>query len=126
MIETVSLPRYYTIPGLKNKQSLSSPERDKQKANKIIRVVCDYLCISPDEIKKRCRKADVTYARHFCIYLIRKNTGITLKQIGNFFYENMDHTTVIHGSDAIKDQLELPFDNKYKADMSEILKLLNI
>jgi chromosomal replication initiator protein len=111
----------YVSPGLRDSYlSLDV----KKRADKIIEVVCHYYDEDSDFAFRRIRKKEVVRARYLCMYLIKKQTDMTLKKIGALFNHSYDHTTVLHAIDAVRDQLSLPFDNEVKTDFKAIIELL--
>ncbi|MCW5942917.1 MAG: chromosomal replication initiator protein DnaA [Fimbriimonadaceae bacterium] len=61
----------------------------------IVAAVSRYYGIPYDEIVGPSRKAPIAHARHMAVYLMRKITGDSWKQIGRRF-GNRDHTSVMH------------------------------
>jgi len=59
----------------------------------IIEETAKYYSLTPDELKGRSRVSDVALARHVSMYLIRKITNFSLKDIGTVF--NRHHSTVV-------------------------------
>ncbi len=86
---------YYIIPGIVRKTPI--------KMEHILEAVCEVCNTSMDELKRRNRKRELVMARHFICYFLRKETGLSLKSIGNLF--GHDHTTVIHGVNTITNLL---------------------
>lgn len=72
----------------------------------IQRVVGEYCCVSPEEMRSKRRTATVTGARHLAMYMARMLLDIPLNMIGKSF-GGRDHTTVIHACNKISDELEL-------------------
>jgi chromosomal replication initiator protein len=60
----------------------------------IIEETARYYSLSPDDLKSQSRTRDTALARHISIFLIRKLTNLSLKDIGGIF-EGRDHTTVL-------------------------------
>ena len=110
----------YVIPGLKFS---SMPTLDQEyKAKAIINKVAETLNIPVDSIVNRGRKRDVVAARFWCMWFVRCNTTLSLKQTGALFSDK-DHTSVIHGLQTIMGQLKGKHPNLFK-DQYEILKLI--
>jgi chromosomal replication initiator protein len=86
---------YYIIPGIVRKTPI--------KMEHILDAVCEVCNTSMAVLKKRNRKRELVMARHFICYFLRKETGLSLKSIGNLF--GHDHTTVIHGVNTITNLL---------------------
>lgn len=87
----------------------------------IIDVVSSYTGVSYDTMCQRNRKREVVLARYYTYYFAKEYTKMTLKGIGTI-YRNHDHTTVIHGINAIKDFLDV--DKKVQRDFSRLSELM--
>lgn len=61
------------------------------------------------ELQSKKRSKAVTHPRHICMYLARNLTSQSLEQIGGYF-GGRDHTTVLHASRAIAQQLKTDSD----------------
>ena len=61
------------------------------------------------------RRPDVMF-RHVCMYMIYKNTGLSLALVGRHF--NRDHSTVVHSNQVINNHLF--WDKKLQAEIEEI------
>jgi chromosomal replication initiator protein len=59
----------------------------------IIKETAEYYMQTPEDLKSQSKTADTALARHIAMYLIRKLTNFSLKDIGSVF-ENRDHSTV--------------------------------
>jgi len=62
-------------------------------ADTIIEETAKVYMQKPEEIKSLSRVAETTFARHISMYLIRKMTNLSLKEIGDIF--GRDYTTVL-------------------------------
>ncbi len=60
---------------------------------KIISKVSKHYGVSIEDIKSKRRTENVAYARHIAIYIIKKLTDLSLKEIGNIF--ERDHSTAL-------------------------------
>ncbi len=60
---------------------------------KIINKVSKHYGVSIEDIKSKRRTENVAYARHVSIYIIKKLTDLSLKEIGNIF--GRDHSTAL-------------------------------
>lgn len=70
-------------------------------ADDIINYVCSYYKIKPTQLKGPKRTASLVKARQVAMYLIYKELGVTLVEIGNLL-GGRDHTTIIHGVEKIE------------------------
>lgn len=94
-----------------------APEGEKtrdQLCRDILHACCDFYNIEYDYIFKKVRYADVVKCRHVAMFLMKKyKPEITLKFIGKIF--SLDHTTVIHGINTVRDICE--FDKDLRVDI---------
>lgn len=67
----------------------------------IINYIAKYYNLSPEDIRGQDRRRELTNARQIAMYLIRRMTSISLKDIGREF-DNRDHTTVLHSLDKVE------------------------
>ena len=73
----------------------------------ILEGVARFFNVKPSDLKGPRRTKQVVMPRQIAMYLARKNTGMSLPEIGRRF-GGRDHTTVIHGVRKITRQLEDP------------------
>lgn len=66
--------------------------------------VSKFFEIPLTDIKSRARNKELTYARHIAMYLSKKMTNATFKDIAQF-YGGRNHSSVIHGVDKIKSNI---------------------
>jgi chromosomal replication initiator protein len=85
----------------------------------IQKTVCDFVGINSEAIKQNTRKCEVRSARQIAMYLAKKYTKNSLKEIGKHF-GGKDHSTVIHSIKVVENQLEV--DKKFKDDIDELKK----
>ncbi len=81
---------YFAIPGLLVK--------DKSFEG-IVNAVCEYYKIPLSSVLDKTRDAPVVKARHISMFLLRRFTPMTLKQIAQRL--NRDHSTVMAASERI-------------------------
>jgi len=90
---------YWLIPGLtKRPKELSDI---KQRRDRIIEIVCNHYNTGYGRLQLKLRKREVVLPRQVLMYMLKKNTSMTLKQIGYLFQK--DHTTVIHAMQTVDD-----------------------
>ena len=87
-------------------------------ADVIIEEVCKFYNIENDALRGQGRTKDTALARQMAMYLIRRMTSLSLKEIGKEF-EGRDHTTVMHSIERIENLM------KSNAEVAEIIKDLN-
>lgn len=95
------------------KKQLKLSEDDDHKVitvESITKAVSGYYKIPMGDIRGKTRKKEVAMARHISMFMCHKILKKTLEEIGEFF-ENRDHSTVIHGikkiQNLVKDDTKL-------------------
>lgn len=106
---------YLGMPGVKREYRASLPHVIT--LEKIIKVVCKYYNLSLKELEMKDRHRDKVRARHVIFYFIRKFTNMSLKDTAGIFF--MDHTTVIHGLQKLKDLMDVELELKAQVDLLE-------
>jgi len=81
----------------------------------IISETAKYYRLTPENIKGQNRTRDTALARQIAMFLIRKMTNLSLKDIGELF-EGRDHSTVLSSIRRIETNLE------DSADLSKIIR----
>jgi len=71
----------------------------------IIEETAKYYMLSPEDLKGQRRTRDTARARQISMFLIRKLTNLSLKDIGTL-YEGRDHTTVLSAIHRIEATIE--------------------
>jgi chromosomal replication initiator protein len=89
----------------------------------IQKTVCEFIGINADLLKQNTRKREVVNARQISMYLAKKYTKNSLKEIGRHF-GNKDHSTVIHSIQVVDNLLEV--DKKFREDLEELKKRINL
>jgi chromosomal replication initiator protein len=89
----------------------------------IQKTVCEFVGINADLLKQNTRKREVVNARQISMYLAKKYTKNSLKEIGRHF-GNKDHSTVIHSIQVVDNLLEV--DKKFREDLEELKKRINL
>ncbi|MTQ97675.1 chromosomal replication initiator protein DnaA [Pseudoflavonifractor sp. BIOML-A6] len=84
----------------------------------IIEEVCKFYNIENDALRGQGRTKDTALARQIAMYLIRRMTSLSLKEIGREF-EGRDHTTVMHSIERVENLM------KTNPEIAEIIKDLN-
>jgi hypothetical protein len=78
----------------------------------IARWVSNQTGISVEKMQSKSRKREIVTARKGAIWLSRKYTTHTLKDIGDF-YGGRDHSTIIHSCTFVDDYRGFVFDNTF-------------
>ena len=86
--------------------------------DKIISTVAKYYGVSVDEMKSKKKTDAVANARHIAIYIIRKLTDKSFKEIGGIF--GRDHTTVMASCDRVNTNIKTMI--KTDSDIKKIIK----
>jgi len=84
-------------------------------ADVIIDEVCKFYNINPEVLRGQGKTKDIAIARQIAMYLIRRMTNLSLKEIGKEF-EGRDHTTVLYSIERIEDLV------KTSPEKAEIIK----
>lgn len=71
---------------------------------KIFKIVCKHMQVDENEIKSKSRKKETATARHIIIFLIKKYTPYSLKQIGTIF--GKDHTTIMNSVAVVENRIK--------------------
>ena len=82
----------------------------------IINVVSEHFGIKVEDIISKKRNAEIALPRQIAMYLCREMTDISLNEIGSFV-GNRDHTTVMHGSSKIAEDIKKNPDLAAKVDI---------
>jgi chromosomal replication initiator protein len=83
----------------------------------IQKMVCDYFHLPYDRLLMKTRKREVVQARQITMYLAKKFTKASLKNIGEHF-GGFDHTTVIHSCQQVENLMDT--DAEYREHMQEL------
>jgi chromosomal replication initiation ATPase DnaA len=59
----------------------------------VLRVICEVMDMTPDQIIAKSRKRKALYARHMFNHICRKRLGMTFMEIGSI--SHLDHSTII-------------------------------
>ena len=86
--------------------------------DKIISTVAKYYGVAVDELKSKKKTDAVANARHIAIYIIRKLTDKSFKEIGNIF--SRDHTTIMASCDRVNTNIKTMI--KTDSDIKKIIK----
>ena len=95
---------------------------DQKHARQIVDNVCEFYGLTIAQVKGKCRVRGYVKARFVSIYIIRKRTGLTLKEIGRLFHR--DHTSIIHAVQTIEEVLSLRFDNDYQDEIKRLMEII--
>jgi chromosomal replication initiator protein len=95
-------------------------KKERVHPDDVITYVCEFYRIKPTQLKGPKRDAGLVHARHVTMYILYKDLGLTLKDIGGLL-GGRDHTTVMHGVEKVEKGVK----NKEEVvgDISGITKL---
>ncbi len=116
---------YYALPILRiveDEELKKNVMSDAQMMEHIIEVVSKYLQVPTLYTFKKSRVWSYVYFRQICMFFIRNKTKISYKQIGERF-GGIDHTSVIHASNRIRDFLSIN-DEKVTRDVEYLNTIL--
>lgn len=85
-------------------RGVSTPSNKNITIQDIIKEVSKHYDFSPDILAGKTRKHEVVLARQVAMYLAKKFTSLSLKNIGSYF-GGRDHTTVLHSCQMIENYL---------------------
>ena len=95
----------------------SAPGITKRKVYSFLEQVSHYTNVSTEEIIGRKRDRKISDARHIYLALVKNNTKLCLKEVGNLI--NRDHATVLHAVGKIKNLCEIDNDIKRRCKYLE-------
>jgi chromosomal replication initiator protein len=78
----------------------ASPEEAAITPERIVQLTAEYYGITTEAIRGKRRTNNVALPRQIAMYLVRKNTNLSLSDIGAWF--KRDHTTVLHACTKIQ------------------------
>lgn len=88
----------------------------------VIECVCNFYNIKPTQLKGPKRDASLVKARQIAMYILQKELGLTLVEVGNIL-GGRDHTTVMHGVSKIEKMVvEKSFIEKEILGITKILR----
>ncbi len=67
----------------------------------VIKILCEFYGVKPTALKGDKRDAKLVRARQTCMFVLKKEGGLTYAEIGNLL-GGRDHTTVMHGVEKIE------------------------
>lgn len=95
-------------------------EQNLDQSFHIINTVTNYFNPPMERLYTKNRKRDVTVPRQVIMYLLRKNTSLSLKSIGQIF--DRDHSSVCYAKDTVNDLMYS--DKAFKAKVQAIEELI--
>ena len=89
---------------------------EKEKAQIIIDVVCKAMHITVREMMQKRREREYKDPRHWAMYFVRKETRLSLIQIGHIF-GGRHHSTVISACNQIENLINFNGEKQTRADL---------
>lgn len=89
----------------------------------ILSIVSEAFEISIDQLKSKSRKRDIVIGRQVAMYLAKKYTDVSLKDLGQVF-GGRDHSTVIYSLKTVEDLLET--DDKLSGRVDGVVKKIKV
>ena len=100
------------------KDSISPNANNEITCDRIIQMVSEHFNISTNDLSSKKKSNNIVVPRQISMYLCRELTEESLSYIGSLLGKR-DHTTVIHGYDKIKSEIEV---NEQLRNTIEVLK----
>jgi len=91
---------------------------NENKIKNIMSIVSDYYRISTSDLISKKRTAKYVFPRQVSMYLIKTLYDLPYKKIGTFF-NNRDHSTVMHSVEKINNEIEM--DINVKKDVEKLM-----
>jgi hypothetical protein len=88
----------------------------------ILKLVQNYYDVDEDYYKRKTRRYEILFPRQVAIYLIRKNTKLSLNSIGEKFEKN--HATIINAIKRISGFMQV--DKKVKTQINDIQQTISL
>lgn len=129
MYEPITLPKrakrnadmgnisYMALLGLKNEYKF--PRRLTDKSEMIIETVCDWFGITREEIRSNKRYRRLVEPRQIAMFLLKRYTNLSLKEIGLMF-GGRDHTTTIHSATTVENLMQTSEDYRITVQSIEV------
>lgn len=105
------------------KEFLRSRQDDDNLVDKIFKYTCKKFVVSEEDLRGSRRTANVAFARHFAIYLVRKKTSYTTKQIAELFNKK-DHTSVLNSINVIEKRIRT--DSVFARDLAIVMDEMTV
>jgi len=100
---------------------LNNPDRQTITHKKIMSIVSKHYNISQSDITGQRRNKEIVLPRQVCIYLMRKELGVSYPKIGKIL-GGRDHTTIIHSFEKMEKMLKE--DDELSTDVHKLKELV--
>ena len=98
-----------------------SIEKMRSKIIVIQSTVAKYFCLKVEDLQIETRRKSISLPRQIAIYLARKQTDLSLKEIA--FLYGKDHSTIFHACEKIETKMKE--DSEFKEVVESILNLIH-
>lgn len=104
--------QFWVVPGLRRQDMPKTDNIASANVKAICDTVCTYLQIPFPLLVTKSRKRELVRARYILMRMLRRYTALSLAEIGNRIKDQTDpekgkdHTTVIHGLQAIQNEMD--------------------
>lgn len=94
---------------------ITSPVKQKISLDsvQVVKAVANSYGYTLEDIRAKGRNKELSQARHVAMYMLKKHTHSSLRDIG-LFLGNRDHSTIMHGIDKITHEIESTIDLKQR------------
>ena len=112
-------PKYYVFPGISPYGREAILKKMNLSNNVIVSIVCKHYNLDVKRVMSKERYRELVTARQISMYLMRKYTNQTLKEVGGYF--GRDHTTAVHALQTLSNLIDTDVLNK---DIEMITELM--
>ncbi len=114
----------YVFPGIKESELVTKNKKLKRKfiqPKDVLKIVSENFGVTVENVLSRCRKKEVSEARHIYCKIMKAEFNYSLKSIGETI-GNRDHTTVIHSIETVNDRCHT--EEGYEEQLNSIIDQL--
>ena len=87
--------------------------------SEVISVIGDYYGVAVQQLKGERRTKTIAWPRQVAMYFLRNELKLPFEEVGRLI-GGRDHTTIIHGSDKVK--VEIETNDNFRNEVGEIKK----
>jgi chromosomal replication initiator protein len=106
-----------------NKESSNKTSVKFTTPEMLINAVAQYYSLGKKKLLGSCRARSFSYPRQILMYMLRKEMGLGLVEIGRIV-GGRDHTTVIHAVEKISHDLSI--NSRLREDIMGIKKIISV
>lgn len=111
----------YAMPGIRKiERALLT---DSEITESIIDKICCYFEVTDFEVRSKKRSRKFVVPRQWCMFFIKRKTGLALKEIA-YIFNHRHHTTVMHSVRLINDQLSLKQETSFQKDFINLIEII--